>query len=336
MTEDAFSHAFARLDPDTLLNAVERFGMPCDGRIITLNSYENRVFQLGLVAGGYVIAKFYRPERWSRAAILEEHQFTLELAQAEIPVPAPLRNEHGDTLLEFSGFDYAVFPRIPGRSPELNSLTTLRSLGRCIARLHSVGELSKFRHRPNVSVAELGRASMELILNNATLPHELCNAYRNIAEPLLTQIDNAWAIASPLRQIRLHGDCHIGNILWNDDGPNLIDFDDCRNGPALQDLWMLLSGDRVQMTQQLVALLGGYREFRNPPLHELQLIEPLRTLRMFQYSAWLAQRWHDPAFPMHFPWFGTQHYWQDQIRSLQEQSERLNETPWDALWLDFE
>lgn len=328
------AHPYESLDPDTLLHAVESIGLRCDGRILPLNSYENRVYQLGIEDGGYVVAKFYRPERWSEAVILEEHAFTLELAAQEIPVVAPLLNAEGQSLARWAGFHFAVYRRVGGRAPELDHAATLVSLGRTIGRIHAIGNLRSFKQRPTISIQDMGRDSYRFLLERGCIPSDLQRAYRDAAEEALLGVESVWESTAPVRRLRLHGDCHAGNVLWTDTGPFLVDFDDCRNGPAVQDLWMFLSGDRYLMTWQLAKLLSGYREFHDFHLGELPLIEPLRTLRMIHYSAWLARRWDDPAFPRNFPWFGTSFYWHEQISNLCEQTMRMQEAPLDPFGLE--
>lgn len=328
------THPYEALDPDTLLHAVESLGLRCDGRILPLNSYENRVYQLGVDDGGYVVAKFYRPERWSDAVILEEHAFTLELAAQELPVVAPLLNAQGQSLATWAGFRFAVYRRVGGRAPELDHAATLVSLGRTVGRIHAIGSLRNFKHRPTLSIQEMGRDSYRFLLELGCIPSELRREYREAAEEALLGVESLWESTAPVRRLRLHGDCHAGNVLWTDTGPFFVDFDDCRNGPAVQDLWMFLSGDRYLMTWQLAKLLSGYREFYDFQLGEVALIEALRTLRMIHYCAWLARRWDDPAFPRNFPWFGTTHYWREQITNLQEQCMRMQEPSLDPFGLD--
>ncbi len=315
------------LDPDCILNAIDSTGYVSNGSLLGLNSYENRVYQIGIEAAVPLVAKFYRPERWSNAAILEEHAFTLELAEREIPVVAPLRDANGDTLHEYAGFRFALFPRRGGRAPELDNPDNLLWLGRFMGRIHAVGAIQTFQHRPTLSVEEFGDASCRYILEQGILPRELELPYRSLAEDVLKQVRNCYDRAGDVQQIRLHGDCHPGNILWTDTGPHFVDLDDCRMGPAIQDLWMLLSGERHDQTLQLGDILEGYTEFHDFNPLELNLIEALRTLRMIHHSAWLAQRWSDPAFPPNFPWFGGPRYWEEQILALREQAALLDEPP---------
>jgi Ser/Thr protein kinase RdoA (MazF antagonist) len=340
------AHPYEALTPDVILSAVETFGWRCGGGLLALNSYENRVYKLDIeTANGAsmhrgprldpfgedappVVAKFYRPQRWPDAAILEEHAFTRELAAHEIPVVAPLTRADGATLCLHAGFRFALFPWQPGRAPELNSAEDRRMLGRYLGRLHAVGRGADFAHRPRIDDLELfGREPVRYLLEHGFIPAYLEAAFRSLADTLLEQIETAFTAAAPYRRLRLHGDCHLGNILWTATGPHIVDFDDCRSGPAVQDLWMLLSGGRTEMEAQLGALLSGYRQFCDFNAAELALIEPLRTLRMLYYCSWLARRWDDPAFPRNFPWFNSERYWQDQILSLREQQALLAEPP---------
>ena len=317
--------AYDTLTPELILDAVESVGYRCDGRLLALNSYENRVYQTWLDDGSMLVAKFYRPGRWSNAQILEEHALALELAQAELPVVAPLVS--GSSLFEHQGFRFALYPRRPGRTPELDDDDTLRWLGRFIARIHAVASTSRFQHRPKLDVESFGRAPARFVLDNGFVPAELVPAYESVVDDVLDRVERAYDRAGPSRGIRLHGDCHSGNILWTDDGPHFVDLDDARTGPAVQDVWMWLSGGRDEMQQQLNAVMEGYRQFREFDSSELWLVEALRTLRLIHYSGWLAQRWGDPAFPSSFPFFNTQRYWQDQILALREQAAALDEPP---------
>ena len=318
---------FQDLTPDRIMDAVESTGMRCDGRLTALNSFENRVYQIGIEDAAPVVAKFYRPRRWSDAAIGEEHAFCAELAAAEIPVVAPLALAAGRTLATAHGFRFALFPKRPGRAPELDDEDTIEWLGRFIARIHAVGAGTRFARRPRIGVESYGEASLALLLKRDLVPAELRAAYASAANHALERVRARYADAGAVQEIRLHADCHAGNILWTPDGPHFVDLDDCRMGPAIQDLWMLLSGDRAAMERQLAAVVRGYRLFRDFDVRELWLIEPLRTLRIIHHSAWLAERWHDPAFPIAFPWFGTERYWQDQILALKEQLAAMDEQP---------
>ena len=318
---------YQNLTPDLILDAVETCGYRCDGRQFALNSYENRVYQVGVEDGTALIAKFYRPQRWSDDAILEEHRFAIELAAREIPVVAPLATADGATLHEHRGFRFALFPKRPGRAPELENPDTLRWLGRFLGRTHAVGALQPFRHRPALDIASFGEEPARFVVEHDFVPADLETAYETIVDDALQRVAQCYQRAGAVRNIRLHGDCHAGNILWTDGGPHFVDLDDCRSGPAMQDLWMLLSGDRATMSLQLGHVVAGYREFHDFNRGELVLIEALRTLRMIHYAGWLARRWHDPAFPASFPWFNTQRYWQDQILALREQCAAMDEPP---------
>ncbi len=327
-------HPYSGLTPDVVLDALESAGLAGDGRLLALNSYENRVYQIGIedAAGpsSFVVAKFYRPARWSDAQILEEHAFVRELAERELPVVAPLELR-GATLHEFGGFRFAVYPRRGGRPPELEDPQTLEWLGRFIGRIHAVGAVRPFGVRPALDVASFGVEPRAWLLEHGFVPADLRAAWSSVVDLALEGVTRCYARAGRLTAIRLHGDCHAGNILWTDDGPHFVDFDDARAGPAVQDLWMLLSGDRGAMTKQLGDVLAGYEDFHAFDPRELALVEALRTLRLIHYSAWLARRWDDPAFPAAFPWFNTQRYWQDRILELREQVAAMDEPP---LWRD--
>jgi len=318
---------YQNLTPDLILDAVESCGWRCDGRQFALNSYENRVYQVWVEDGTALIAKFYRPQRWSNDAILEEHSFAVELAAREIPVVAPLATADGATLHEHRGFRFALFPKRPGRAPELENPDTLRWLGRFLGRTHAVGALRPFRHRPALDIESFGEEPARYVVEHDFVPEDLTTAYETIVHDALQRVGQCYQQVGAVRNIRLHGDCHAGNILWTDGGPHFVDLDDCRSGPPMQDLWMLLSGDRAAMSVQLGHVVAGYREFRDFNRGELALIEALRTLRMIHYAGWLARRWHDPAFPASFPWFNTQRYWQDQILALREQCAAMDEPP---------
>ena len=317
---------YSALTPELILDAVESPGFRCDGRLLALNSFENRVYQVWLEEGSSLVAKFYRPGRWPTRAILEEHGFALELAAREIPVVEPLV-VGGKTLFEHEGFRVALYPRRPGRTPELEDAETLRWLGRFIARIHAVGALARFEHRPAIDVESFGRTPSRYVLEHDFVPAELRATYSSVVDDVLARVERAYERAGPVRQIRLHGDCHSGNILWTAEGPHFVDLDDARTGPAIQDIWMWLAGDRESTQIQLNAVVQGYREFHDFDPAELWLIEALRTLRLIHYSGWLAQRWDDPAFPANFPFFNTQRYWQDQILTLREQAAALDEPP---------
>ena len=330
---------YAKLTPDCVLDALDAIGLRGDGRLLALNSYENRVYQAwledrasppGAADPGSVVVKFYRPGRWSDDAIAEEHAFVGELAAHEIPVVPPLVRD-GRTLHAFAGFDYAVYPRCGGRAPELDDRATLEWIGRFIGRIHAVGASAPFRARPALDVASFGDEPRDWLLAHGFIPPDLVAVWQGVCSQALDGVRRCYERAGPYRSLRLHGDCHGGNILWRSEGalagPHFVDFDDCRSGPAVQDLWMLLSGSRADVERQLAAVLSGYEDFHPFDDRELQLVEALRTLRLIHYSAWLARRWHDPAFPAAFPWFGTQRYWQDRILELREQIAAMDEEP---------
>ena len=325
---------YSGLTPDLVLDAVESVGFLADGRQLALNSYENRVYQVGLEEdqGGplgdarFLVAKFYRPGRWTDEQILEEHDFARELAEREIPVVAALEIA-GATLHHHGGFRFALFPRRGGRAPELEDPTTLEWLGRFIGRIHAVGATKPFVHRPALDVPSFGKASRDWLLANNFIPADLLDAWSGAAALAIEGAQHAFDRAKGVARIRLHGDCHAGNVLWTPGGPHFVDFDDARTGPAVQDLWMLLSGDRASMSLQLRHVLAGYEDFAEFDDRELALVEALRTLRLLHYSAWIARRWVDPAFPMAFPWFNTQKYWQDRVLELKEQVAAMQEPP---------
>ena len=317
---------YERLTPDCILDAVESTGYRCDGRLLALNSYENRVYQIWLEDETSLIAKFYRPGRWPDAAIDEEHQFARQLAEREIPVVAPLMMG-GRTLHEHDGYRFALYPRRPGRSPELEDRDTLRWLGRFIGHIHALGAVKPFRHRPALDIGSFGHEPSRYVLEHGFIPADLREVYRGVVSDVLRRVARCYERVGKVRNIRLHGDCHAGNILWTAKGPHFVDLDDARMGPAVQDIWMWLAGDRVTIAIQLGAVIEGYREFNYFNPSELALIEALRTLRIIHYAGWLARRWDDPAFPASFPFFNTQRYWQDHILTLREQAAALDEEP---------
>ncbi len=337
-------HPYQALTPDVVMDALASVGLHGDGRQQALSSYENRVYQLHLEDGQAVVAKFYRPERWSEAQILEEHAFSAELMAAEIPVIGPL-TLNGATLHHFGGFAFSVSPCRGGRAPELDDPDVLEWIGRFLARIHAVGAARPFVSRPALDLQSFGVASRQWLLAHDQVPLDVQSAWAKASQEALDLIAGYPCLANtrgpgdvegePIRQLRLHGDCHPGNILWtpldspaaSGPGPHFVDLDDTRGGPAVQDLWMLLSGDRAQRSRQLGALVDGYEQFREFDRRETALIEPLRTLRLIHYSAWLARRWSDPAFPINFPWFGSSDYWQGQVQMLQEQIEAMQEEP---------
>lgn len=315
------THPYEQLTPDCILDAMESTGFQPSGSLLALNSYENRVYQVQLEDGDFIIAKFYRPARWSDEAILEEHGFSQELSSLEIPVVSPLAVK-GKTLFDFNGFRFALFPRQGGRTPELDNPETLEQIGRFIGRIHAVGASQQFQHRPRLTLQNFGYESLAYLLENDFVSTEVRVNYEQIANSCLELAGLQLEGVLP-RNIRLHGDCHPGNILWTDNGPHFVDLDDCRSGPAIQDLWMLLSGNAEDMAKQFRQILSGYETFFAFDLAELSLIEAFRTLRLLHYSAWLARRWDDPAFPQHFPWFNSPRYWEEQMITLREQFERL-------------
>ena len=331
---------YNNLDPQQVLDALDAVGLRGDGRIIQLNSYENRVFQVFLEDGSAVVAKFYRPGRWSNEQIVEEHAFALELAQAEVPVVPPLLLQalpgqiglslHGDPAT-LACLDtpqgqhrYAVAARCAGREPELEDPESLRQLGRFIGRLHEVGRRRPFAHRHHMDARADGRRALKSLLDGEFVPDTDRAAWRSACEQALDLVEAAFEAAAPLTTLRLHGDCHLGNVLWRDGAPHVVDLDDAMQGPAVQDLWMLVSGDPATMAQQLNLLLQGYEQFSEFDDRERALIEPLRTLRMLRHSAWLAARWDDPTFPLNFPFFGTAAYWNQQTTQLREQVEAMS------------
>jgi Ser/Thr protein kinase RdoA (MazF antagonist) len=330
LTSTPFSH----LTPEVVLDALDSVGLRGDGRLIQLNSYENRVFQIFLEDGSVVVAKFYRPARWSQAQILEEHAFATELLAKEIPVVAPKflqKPNEPHTRSTLQTFDvagqrycFSVSPRQSGRAPELDQLDTLEWLGRFIGRMHAVGQQHPFAHRLSLNLTTYGHAPRnELIASDEAIPLDALSTWREAVDAALAQVAQCFELVGPYRSIRLHGDCHGGNVLWTDAGPHFVDLDDALMGPAIQDLWMLLPGEAMARPAPLSALLRGYEAFMTFDPRELHLIEALRTLRMIHYSAWLAKRWHDPAFPIAFPWFGQRAYWNEQATRLHEQTQIL-------------
>jgi Ser/Thr protein kinase RdoA (MazF antagonist) len=337
-------HPYQLLTPDVVMDALSSVGLHGDGRQMPLSSYENRVYQLHLEDGQKVVAKFYRPGRWSEAQILEEHAFSAELMSAEIPVVGPL-TLNASTLNYFGGFAFSVSPNRGGRAPELDDPNVLEWVGRFLARIHAVGATRPFDSRPSLDLQSFGIDAREWLLSNDKVPLDVQSAWEKATHDALELIAAHASLTGvpegishqtePIRLLRLHGDCHPGNILWTPleapadamPGPHFVDLDDARMGPAVQDMWMLLSGDRRQQTRQLGYLIDGYEQFRNFDRRELVLIEPLRTLRMIHYSAWLAKRWDDPIFPINFPWFGSSDYWQGQTQMLLDQIEAMQEEP---------
>jgi len=314
-------HPYAALTPDVVLDALSALGLRPDGRLLALSSYENRVYQVWLEEEAPVVAKFYRPGRWSEQQIDEEHAFARELVEHEIPMVAPAFKSN------YSGFTFAVYPRRGGRTPELEDRKHLEWIGRFLGRIHAVGASQPFHSRESLNPQTFGTQPREWLLQTGFIPADLLAAWKAVTEQALQMVDSCYQRAGELRAIRLHGDCHAGNILWTDDGPHFVDLDDARMGPAMQDLWMLLSGERAAMTHQIRDVLAGYEAFMPFERRELHLLEALRTLRLIHYSAWIARRWDDPAFPAAFPWFNTQRYWQDRILELREQIALMQEEP---------
>ncbi len=323
---DESTLAYAELQPDDILTTMEELGFQCDGRFLALNSYENRVYQIGIENREPVVAKFYRPARWSDEAILEEHSFSIELANADIPVVAPL-TLNGATLHHSGNFRVSVSPCRGGRAPELDDEDMLRQLGRLVARMHLLGATKSFQHRPILDIETFGYQSCDYLLEEGFIPASLEDAYKGIVEHLFDNVMACFERAGNVQEVRLHGDFHPGNVLVAGDRLHIVDLDDARIGPPVQDLWMFLSGDRDEQTPQLATLLDGYQEFRNFDARELNLIEALRTLRIMHYSAWLARRWEDPAFKLAFPWFNSDRYWDEHILSLREQAALMEESP---------
>ena len=331
--EPPASAPFSGLTPDLILTALDSIGLTTSGQLLALNSYENRVFQIGLEDSAAartppVVAKFYRPERWSDAAILEEHAFVAQLAEHEVPAVAPLAIGER-TLHEYGGFRFAVFARRGGRAPELSAPAVRERIGRFLGRLHAIGATTTYRHRPGLDVETFGVEPSTYLLENGWLPPELAEVYRGVVRDAIAGTRHCFERAGPFGRLRLHGDCHEGNLLWTDTGaqpgPHFVDFDDSRLGPAVQDLWMLLSGSRDEMQLQLSDLLTGYEDFAPFDPRELHLVEALRTLRLIHYSAWIARRWRDPAFPAAFPWFDSPRYWEARILELREQIAAMQE-----------
>jgi Ser/Thr protein kinase RdoA (MazF antagonist) len=317
---------YASLTPDRILDALDSVGIEGDGRLLGLNSYENRVYLVYCDGEAPIVVKFYRPGRWTDAQITEEHAFVAELAEREIPAIAPLVLD-ARTLHHVADLRFAAYPKHSGRTPELDDPDTLEWLGRFIGRIHEVGKLAPFAHRPALDIETFGDEPRAFLLAHDFVPHDLLDAYQSVSAMAIAGVRHSFARAGDVQTLRLHGDCHASNVLWTDDGPHFVDFDDARTGPAVQDLWMLLSGDRAAMTRQLSDVLAGYEDFAAFDRRELHLVEALRTLRLIHYAAWIARRWDDPAFPAAFPWFNTQRYWQDRILELREQISAMEEPP---------
>jgi Ser/Thr protein kinase RdoA (MazF antagonist) len=319
-TSDA--QPFARLSPDEVLAAAERLGIECDGCLFALNSYENRVYQIGSASHGTLVLKFYRPGRWSDAQILEEHAFTEELAAADLPVAAPQRFADA-TLHRHEGLRYAVFPRLAARAVEIDAQDSLQLIGRTLGRMHAIGAKAPFRHRVTLSSERLGWQARDALLSSPLLEQTMADKYAEASAALLEAVDEAIERIGPVGRIRLHGDCHLGNILWREQGPVFVDLDDCMMGPRIQDLWMFLSGTPDEREGQWNELTSGYRQFHAIDEWERDLIEPLRALRMVHHAAWIAARWEDPAFPRAFPWFTSPRFWQEHLSDLWQQLAEL-------------
>lgn len=326
MTEHTGADSFESLSPETILDAIEsQPGLLTDGRLLALNSYENRVYRVGIEEGPPLIAKFYRPNRWTEDQINEEHSFARELADAEIPVVTAMPDAQGNTLRQSNGYYFALYPMRGGRSPELDNPQQLEIIGRFIGRIHKVAETKSFTHRPVINTATLGHISANYLLDNDRLPRDLASAYESLLIDLLDKVEDRIEDLQKTKAIRLHGDFHPGNILWRDDTPHIVDLDDARTGPAIQDIWLFLSGDRQYQQARLADLLEGYTQFREFDPAELGLIEALRTLRMIHYAAWLDVRREEPAFQQAFPWLASPRYWDEHILELKEQSSALDE-----------
>ncbi len=318
--------AFTRLQPDDILETLDELGFDCNGRFLALNSYENRVYKIGVGDNDNIVVKFYRPGRWSNDAILEEHAFALELVEQEIPVVPPLSIDE-QTLFHAGLFRLAVYPCRGGRAPELDDFDALQQLGRLVARIHLIGATADFEYRPQIDVESFGIQSREYLLDEGFIPDEMRDAYASIAELVIDGIEQCGQRSGAFEELRLHADFHPGNVLVAGENFHIVDLDDARSGPAVQDLWMFLSGNRDEQTPQLTALLKGYEEFRNFDARELHLTEALRSLRIMHYAAWLARRWEDPAFKQAFPWFNTRRYWDEHVLTLREQAALMQEPP---------
>lgn len=322
---DSDDQFFYGLTPDHVLDAIESTGLLPQAALLALNSYENRVYQFRDDDNRKYVAKFYRPNRWSDSQILEEHEFSIELAKDEIPVIAPLEFD-GQTLLKSKGFRFALFDCHGGRTPELEDKKVLEWIGRFIGRIHARGSMQPFHCRPSISIETYAIESVNFLQGEQFLPSHIAVAYDTLANQLIDICENRFEQLGNYQSLRLHGDCHPSNLLWTDDGPHFVDFDDARQGPAVQDLWMLLSdsGDRELWN----ALLCGYEDFMDFDDRQLTIVEPLRTIRMIHYSAWLARRWEDPSFKHNFPWFNTNRYWEEHLLSLKEQLALMQNTPY--------
>ena len=317
---------FAALTPDAVLDAAAAAGIDVDGRLFALNSYENRVYRVGTHVGPSLILKFYRPARWSDAQILEEHAFARELVARDLDIAAPHEID-GSTLRHVHGQRLAVFDTLAGRAPELDTAESLTVLGRALGRMHATGATRTFRVRPRLSVERLGHQARKAVLTSGFVPPALEARYASVSAELIAGVEREFALTAGVHAIRLHGDCHLGNLLWGESGPVFVDLDDCMMGPRIQDLWMLLAGSSDDQRRTWDALSEGYRQFADFDYLELRLVEPLRALRMLHHAAWLAQRWHDPAFPRAFPWFGEARFWERHVLELLEQRAAIDEPP---------
>lgn len=317
------TQSFFQLTPDGVLDAIESVGLEPQAALLALNSYENRVYQFRDYEENKYVVKFYRPNRWSDEQILEEHQFCLQLVENEIPVIPPL-SYNGNTLLKFNGFRFALFECKGGRTPELDDPKTLEWIGRFIGRIHLLGESKNYQHRPSVTVQSYAEQGSQFLLKNDFIPKHILPAYQAITSQLIDICHQRFDQLGPYQAIRLHGDCHPSNVLWTPDGPHFVDFDDSRMGPAIQDLWMLINdaSDRNLWNK----LLQGYEDFFEFDDRQFKIVEPLRTIRMIHYSAWLAQRWEDPSFKHNFPWFDTVRYWEENLLSLKEQLSAIQQS----------
>jgi Ser/Thr protein kinase RdoA (MazF antagonist) len=317
---------FDGLDPGAVFSAAESIGLLPSGRLFALNSYENRVYQIGDDDGALWVLKFYRPARWSDAQIDEEHQFTFELAAAELPVAAPLQRD-GISLFVHDRLRFAAFPYLAGRAPELDDAATLTLLGRTLARIHAIGARAQFARRPVLTLDRLGVQSRETVLGSGFVPEALEEQYARVSEQVLERVQQCFENFGPLPRVRIHGDCHAGNILWRENGPLFVDLDDCMSGPRIQDLWMFLSGDPASQQTSWAAIMEGYELFAEFDFSELTLVEALRSLRILHHASWIASRWGDPAFPRAFPWFGDARFWERHISDLFEQLAGMDDPP---------
>ena len=315
---------FTTLSPDLIIDGLEHVGFTVDSGLLALNSYENRVYQFSDNDNQKFVTKFYRPQRWSLAQLQEEHNFGFDLTAQELPVIAPIKI-NGKSLFEYKGFQFAVYPCRGGRIFEVDNLDQLEWMGRFVGRIHAVGAQKSFQYRDRFNTDEMLIEARQIIDQSGFVPTSLRTAFFTILDLVIELTITQY---QPTSEIRLHGDCHAGNILWREEhGPHFVDLDDCRTGPAIQDLWMMLSGDRQEQLLQLDTILSGYEEFFDFDANELKLIEPLRAMRVINYMAWLCKRWTDPAFPHNFPWFDSEKYWEQQILMLKEQVSALQQPP---------